>query len=233
MNVTCPHCNTRLNLPDDRMPKTRDTAFKCPKCKGAVPVKAVMPPNADSSTRAGATGPGELKLSGQENKALHPSMQTPSDPLPSGLSRGTARNRVLICMSPSSARDLLTQSIRRLDFSAEFPKTLTAALEHLEYQFYRLVVLDRGFNGADKMAMFFNDMDMLLRRRICLVHVADGVETGNAMAALHSSANFILNRRDVLKEDDLYIEDMLNHALVHHKKMYAVFNDAMKAVGKA
>ncbi|PIE61060.1 MAG: hypothetical protein CSA29_05245 [Desulfobacterales bacterium] len=231
MNITCPHCNTRLNLPDGRIPKDRDTSFKCPKCKGAVPVKAAIPQNTASFSKTGSLASSER--SGEENAALYPPLPSIGENMSAGFSSRASRHRALICMGPSSIRDLLTQSIRRLDFSAEFPKTMAAALDYIEHHFYLLVVLDHEFKNADKIAGYFKQMDMLLRRRICLVHVAEGVETGNAMAALHSSANFILNRRDLLKEDDLYIEDMLNQALTHHRKMYAVFNEAMKAVGKA
>ncbi|WDP92105.1 MAG: zinc-ribbon domain-containing protein [Desulfobacter sp.] len=214
MNVTCPHCSTKLNLPDDKVPKDRDTSFKCPKCKGAIQVKASRPE--DPPQKPAASPRQAMPAAGEQ-----------------GMFRRSSRARALVCMAPSGTRDLLSASIQRLDFSIDFPKTPENALDNLEYQIYPLVVLDDAFDLGQRMISHMNDMDMSLRRRICLVRVEQGVETGNAMAALHGSVNFVFRLRDIDEEDDLYIEDMLNDALENHKRLYAVYNESMKVAGKA
>lgn len=40
MNVKCEHCQTKLTIPDSKIPKDRATKVKCPKCKGAIPIPA-------------------------------------------------------------------------------------------------------------------------------------------------------------------------------------------------
>ncbi len=214
MNVTCPHCKTKLNLPDDKVPKQRDSSFKCPKCKGVVQVKASpSPPPQPSEPREDS---GHLTLGGGD-----------------GLFRRSTRAQAMICMPESEIRNQLTAAIQRLGFSVDFPKNFQQAFKNLEYNNYPLVVVDDAFDTDRQMAVHMTEMDMSLRRRICLVRVTLGEETGNAMAALHSSVNAVIRTRDIQEEDDLYIEDILNTALTEHEKFYAIFNDSMKAAGKA
>lgn len=214
MNVTCPHCNTKLNLPGDKLPKDRDSSFKCPKCKGVVQVKASGP----SSTRPS-----------EPQEGVRDSPSGGAD----GLSPRSSRARVLVCMSPSRTRNQLQAAIKRLGYLVEFPKNIQQAFNNLEYNNYPLVVVDDAFDRDRQMAVHMNEMDMSLRRKLCLVRVTPGQETGNAMAALHSSVNAVVRTRDIEEEDDLYIEDILNAVLADHEKFYAIFNDSMKAAGKA
>ncbi|WP_299978527.1 zinc-ribbon domain-containing protein [Desulfobacula sp.] len=41
MNVTCHNCKTKLNIPDYKISKDKESVFKCPKCKEKVHVPAV------------------------------------------------------------------------------------------------------------------------------------------------------------------------------------------------
>lgn len=226
MNVTCPHCSTKLNLPDDKLPKHKDSVFKCPKCKGTVTVKAV-------TELPGQPGPGPI---GESENSNGKGGGGGDLPVPGGsphVSRRSSSTKALVCMAPSESRDLLEASIRRLDFSMDFPKNAVEALDLLEYQSYPLMVLDDTFDSDGTIHRKMNDMDMILRRRICLVRICQGVASGNAMAAFHGSANFILGEKDIELEDDLYIEDLLHTALDEHDRFYAVFTESMKVVGKA
>ena len=165
MNVTCPHCSTKLNLPEDKVPRHRDSSFKCPKCKGAIQVKASQP-----------IPPPEP-----------PGVQS------NGLFRRSSREQALVCMPSSPVRDELTSTIKRLGFSVDFPDTPLQAFKNLEYHNYPLVVVEDAFDPDRQMAIHMNEMDMSLRRRICLVRVCQTEATGNDMAALHSSVNSVIS----------------------------------------
>ncbi len=219
MNLTCPHCKTKLNLPDDKVPADRASAFKCPKCKGVIQMKASKP----SASKPASRQPSELREGGAA--------------LSSGGGDGrfgrSTRVQALVCMAPSRIRNQLTAAVKILGFSVDFPESPHKALKELEYRIYPLMVVDDTFDRDRKMAVHMNEMDMSLRRKICLVRVCQSEATGNDMAALHSSVNSVIRTRDIDQEDDLYIEDILNAALTNHSKFYSIFNESLKAAGKA
>ena len=206
MNLTCPHCSTKLNLPDEKIPKDRDSSFKCPKCKGTVQVKAASPAKAPDESFASGGGLGQFRRS--------------------------TRAQALVCMSPSKTRKRMTAAIRRAGYFVDLPENPDQAFHTLEYNVFPLVIVDDDFDRDGRMTAYMNDMDMSLRRKICLVRISPGVETGNAMAALHASVNFVIRTRDIEQEDDLFIEDIFAAALADHENFYAVFNDSLKAAGK-
>ena len=41
MNITCDNCETKLTIPDHKVPKDKDSRFKCPKCKEQINIPAV------------------------------------------------------------------------------------------------------------------------------------------------------------------------------------------------
>lgn len=203
MNITCPHCTARLNLPDNKVPRDRGAAFKCPRCRESVPVKAARRPAAPEVRR----------------KAVK------------GVSLGRT-GQALVCMPASPVRQQVAAAVMAAGYAAETPGSTADALDRLEYRTYPLVVLDDAFDTGREVARYLDEMDMSLRRRICLVRVSTGVSTGDPMAALHSSANCVVNRRH-LEEDGALAGEILAAALEEHHACYRVFNEALKAAGKA
>jgi hypothetical protein len=79
-------------------------------------------------------------------------------------------------------------------------------------------------------AMFthMNELDTSLRRRIFLILLSDQLPTGDPMSALHASVNYVLG------SDSLdHAAPLLSTALTEHRNFYTVYNEAMKAAGKA
>ena len=204
MNIICPHCKTKLNLPDDKIPKHRDSSFKCPKCKEPVQVKA-----ARSKASPGAVS------------------------APPGQPRRSGRVPALVCMPRSPARNRMITAVQNAGFSSEAPETERQAFDRLEYRIFPLVIVDDGFDKDMKMAAYMNEMDMSMRRRICLIRISSDVSTGDPMTALHLSVNNVMNRKNLEQDSDDAVSDFLASALEDHENFYTIFNDSMKATGKA
>ena len=78
------------------------------------------------------------------------------------------------------------------------------------------------------MTTHMNELDMSLRRRICLVLFSNRLPTGDPMSDLHSSVNYIVG------SDSLnYVEVILTTALTEHQTFYTGYNESMRAAGKA
>ncbi|MDD9301572.1 MAG: zinc-ribbon domain-containing protein [Desulfobacter sp.] len=189
MNITCPHCKTKLNLPDDKILKDRNASFKCLRCRESVPIRASQ---------------GSI----------------PAEPLPgvkpTGTFQGGDLDQALVCMSLSNTRERVAEGIQQAGFFVDIPENSSQALKQLEYRIYPLIVVDEAFDRDNKMAGHLIEMDMSVRRKICLVKICSGVETGNAMAVLHSSVNFVIQARDLEQGDDALIREMLVRAMADH-----------------
>ena len=202
MNITCPSCNSRLNLPDDKIPKHRDSSFKCPKCKGPIQVKASQKdPDAAQDI-----------------------------PAPQAFAR-SGRAQALVCTPNPDLRKVLLNLVKQAGLLGQAPESVDQALGKLEYQMFPLMILDEVFDPDKAMVRYMNAMDMSLRRRICLVRLGLTVNTGDPMAALHASANCVINTNDL--NDIALAEDILATALAEHKNVYTIFNDSLKTTGKA
>ena len=211
MKIACPTCGSNANLPDDKIPKDKAFSFKCPKCGAPVPVKI-------STGKSGGAG-FEQNIAGMD----------PDIPmLPVG-----GPKQALVCIAPCLGRNRIMAGLENVGFKAHVPETLAQAFKNLEYYVYPLVVIDDAFDTDNTMAAYMNNMDMFLRRKICLVRLGPGGETGNAMTALGLSANYVIKSQDLEQEDASLVNNVLAVALSEHEQMYAVFNDSMKAVGKA
>lgn len=211
MKIACPACGSHANLPDDKIPKDKDFSFKCPKCGALVPVKAPAGPSGGDGFEQNTAG-------------MDPDM-------PEFQAGGP--KQALVCMAPCLGRNRIMTGLKYAGLKAHVPETPAQALKNLEYHVYPLVVIDEAFDTDKAMVAYMNNMDMFLRRKICLVRIGPDFGTGNAMTALDLSANYVINSKDLDQEDASLANHVLAVALSEHEQMYAVFNDSMKAVGKA
>ncbi len=211
MNIACPSCGNTANLPDDKIPKDKDFSFKCPKC-GSLFLSSPRPGNPGAAgfepNRADMGSDGPMLQAGGVNQAL-------------------------VCIAPSLGRNRIMAGLENAGLKGHVPDTPAQALKNLEYYIYPLVVIDDAFDTDKAITAYINNMDMFLRRKICLIRLGPGFETGNAMTALNLSANYVIKSQDLEMEDASLVNDVLAVALSEHEQMYAVFNDSMKAVGKA
>ena len=211
MKIACPTCGSNANLPDDKIPKDKDFSFKCPKCEASVPVKAAVGNTEGSGFDQDTAGMG----------SDIPKFQTGGS------------KQALVCIAPSLGRKRIIAGLENVGLKVHVSETSAQALKNLKYYVYPLVVIDDAFDTDKAIATYMNNMDMFLRRKICLVLLGPGLETGNAMTALDLSANYVIKSQDLEQKDAFLVDDVLAVALSEHEQMYAVFNDSMKAVGKA
>ena len=141
------------------------------------------------------------------------------------------REHALICMDDSPGRAKLVAAAQGLGFYVQATGSTSSALKKMAYHIYPLVLLDESFDqnkGFKAMSTHMDELDMSLRRRTCLVLLSDRLPTGDPMSALHSSVNYIV------EFDSLdHVADILSTALAEHQNFYTVYNDSMRAAGKA
>lgn len=172
MNVTCANCKTKLNIPDNKILKDKESIFKCPKCKEKIHVPAVK-----EQTLAGV----------QKRQSFH---RSPEE-----------RLNALVCIDDSDLKKKVYSAIKHMGLNVEAVTNTEAALNKMEYHIYHIVIFDDAF-GQDEGVLGIidrmNAIDMSLRRRICLIRISNKFNTNDNMASLHSSVNQIIHQDDII-----------------------------------
>ena len=185
MNVTCQNCKIKLNIPDNKIPKNKESVFKCPKCKEKIPVSAP----------------------GMSQNDLVKEKKSPS------LSFEDRRN-ALVCIGDDDLKKKIYSTIEQMGFSVEIVNTTNAALKKMDYYIYHLVIMDKTFDKNKRITgliEMINGIDMYLRRRMCLVFVSDEFKTNDDMAALHASVNTVIQLDDINHLDAFLSETLMEH----------------------
>lgn len=199
MNVTCQQCNAKLNIPDDKIDKNRDTKITCPKCGDKIIITAK-----------------NEGLSGQKK------------PIRFALDD---RMNAIICIGDAGLQKSTHAALKQMGYDIDVANDADTALGNMEYHVYPLIIMDETFDqnlGMARIIEKINDMDMLIRRRTCLVLFSSRYQTNDNMSALHTSVNNILNIKDVA-----YLENFLVRAVTDHANLYKIFNETLKMTGKA
>ena len=222
MNITCPHCRAKLSVPDHKIPKGKDSSFKCPKCQDKIQILASQDPSGTGFSKKEGVKPGFMEKSPLEKDPLGKDVMGPGG----GAIQG--QKNALVVMADSTGRSKLLAAVAGLGFTVEISDSISDALKKMDYQLYPLVVVEDKLapNNAGAMFTHMNELDMSLRRRICLILVGDQLPTGDPMAALHASVNYILGLQD-------HVAQLLSTALAEHRNFYTVYNDSLRAAGKA
>ncbi|RLC04227.1 MAG: hypothetical protein DRH34_04485 [Deltaproteobacteria bacterium] len=185
MNVTCHNCKTKLNIPDNKIPRDKASTFKCPKCKERVHVPAV-----------------KQQETVREDKEQ--SFQLSFD----------ERLNALICIDGEGLKKKVVAIVKQMGLNTEAVSNTKAALKKLEYHIYHLVIFDDAFDqntGVSGILDRMNTSDMSLRRRICLVWLSKQYNTNDNMASLHTSVNTIIHLDDTLQIEALLSKALMEH----------------------
>ncbi len=182
MNIICHNCKAKLNIPDHKIPRDKDTTLKCPKCTEKISIKPV-----------------------RQTKPAQESTQTPN------LSPFGTRLNALILIGEDSLKNKAYSIAGKMGFNTEAAENAKIALNKLEYHIYHLVIMDETFDqhaGISSIIERMNTIDMSLRRRICIVLISSDYKTNDGMAALHASVNSIIHQNDI-QHLEAYLSDAL------------------------
>ncbi|MFH1351149.1 MAG: zinc-ribbon domain-containing protein [Pseudomonadota bacterium] len=225
MEVTCEHCNAKLNIPDEKIPKDQVVKIGCPKCKNKITL----------DTR---------QVAEPEPSPAKPESQPASEPEEKGYSYDDYSDDQALGIYEEGAKLALV-----LDSHAEHSEKIKGTAEGLGYQSivslntrdaigkfrfhqFDLVILSDGFDGQSldnsPILNYMNHVSMSVRRRIFLALIGDKFKTMDNMMAFAKSANVVINSREVDK-----LSSILKKAITENEKFYKVFMDTLAEVGKA
>lgn len=212
MNIVCDQCQSKFNIPDDKIPSGKTVTFKCLKCQNKIVVSV---PEGDASSSA-VVG---LESDGYE-----------AEDKPFGYLEEGAKT-ALVCESDASVRQSITQVLERMGYHLTVAVDTRTALKKMRYHVYDLVVVNEMFNtkasDTNGVLIYLERLTMSVRRDIYVLLLSRRHRTMDQMKAFHKSVNLIVNLENILDFDKI-----LQRGLKEHEGFYSVFRDTMKKIGR-
>jgi CheY-like chemotaxis protein len=212
MTVTCPKCDARLSIPDDRLPKGKVVNAACPRCKGAIAI---------DMTRAAAP----LAAPAPRDASVRP----PAEPTPYG-ERG--QPQALVCVAEPTERQQILASLKEAGYAAYAAANPGEALERLRFTAYAVVVVREGFDGlaggVPSLWEALAETPMGTRRNTHAVFVGPSVASHDSAAAFAKSVDLTIHPNDLP-----HFPDALKRSLTETEQMYRVFRETQRALGRA
>ena len=215
MNIVCPACSKRLQIPDDKLPTDHAVRITCPACQE----RFSYDPRAPRTTEGTPAAP-----------ALTPPIAASSGPPRNGMTDPNALQG-LICLDNSTHQEACQQTLQGLGYTADVMPNQFQALEYLRQVPYRLFVLDAAFDGTSMdtnlVLTFLRERPLDQRRYQVVILCAPDLVTADAMTAYSQSVNLVINHADMPN-----CGLVLAQHLAEHELLYRTFRDMRQQLGK-
>ncbi|MBW2639762.1 MAG: zinc-ribbon domain-containing protein [Deltaproteobacteria bacterium] len=204
MNVVCEKCQSKFQIPSQKVPKGQAFSVICPKCSN----KVTVDPRAD------------ISLSAKEKAA--PSAK----PKP-------VRNKTIIEEVDSSAYDASEKPFDFVEQGVETALLCEPdpALKQMRFHVFDMVVLNESFGTRDpdmnSVLKYLDRLNMSIRRNIFLALITTRFRTMDNMTAFNKSVNLIINLKNINE-----IEKILRRGLADNKAFYRVFKESLIKTGR-
>ncbi|MFH1481819.1 MAG: zinc-ribbon domain-containing protein [Pseudomonadota bacterium] len=224
MEVTCTSCNTKLNIPDEKIPKDQVIKISCPKCKNKITLDTRTPsgeesPHPDVESKPAAST--EEKGYGYDDYSGDHTL---------GFVEEGAK-LALIMDSDAAHIEKIKSAIEGLGYKVISSPNARDAAGKLRFQNFDLVILSEGFDGQQldnsSILNFLNHVSISVRRRIFLALLSDQFKTMDNMMAFAKSANAVINKGDIDK-----LSGILKRAIADNEVFYKVFKETLVEAGR-
>lgn len=237
MEVICESCKTKLNIPDEKIPRDQTVRISCPKCKNRITIEphgaGRTGPSRPASPEGGEHPPAQ---SGEAKKAPVPEDEGFSyDDYGSDTALDTFEGDARLALVMADRDDdceRIKAAVESLNYKYVQAPTIKDALGKIRFHHFDIMILADGFDGQEleqnPVLRYMNHLSMSQRRRTVLAVMSDKFRTMDDMMAYAVSANAVINPKDMEK-----ISTALKSAVADHERFYKVFTETLEEVGKA
>jgi predicted Zn finger-like uncharacterized protein len=212
MEITCEHCKTKLNIPDEKIPKNKALRISCPKCKKRITLDTPKAAPKDS-----------------ENDKYGYRDYTDDEAL-TFYEEGT-KLALVMDNNPEQSEKIKT-AVEQLGYNFISAPNTRDAIGRMRFHHFDLIILSDGFDGQglenSPVLNYLNNISMSARRRVFVALVGERFKTMDNMMAFAMSANVVINTKERDK-----LSAILKRAISDNEKFYKVFMDTLVEAGKA
>jgi hypothetical protein len=231
MEVICEQCNTKLNIPDEKIPKDQVVKIGCPKCKNRITLGARTHADANGVEPAGEQGTSGGGIESRKESEEGYTYSDYSEDKSLDFYEEGAKLSLIMSGDPEQSRKIQAM-VQELGCQGVVSPNTRDALGKMRFQHFDMVILCDGFDGkrleSSPVLGHINRLSMSIRRRIFLALLSDKFKSMDNMMSFAMSANAVFNTKDL---DRLAV--MMRKALTDNEKLYKVFMDTLTQMGKA
>jgi len=221
MEIICDSCQTKLNIPDEKIPQGKKASFSCPKCKGKI---TITPGEIDEPDAAGDAS-GDLRDLGFEEESLEDGDASAADkPFQFIEEEGEI---ALICEADPVVRKRVNDILTLMEYHVTTVSEAREALRKIRYQNFNVIVVNELF-GTDNpdengILIFLERLPMETRRNMFVAMITDRYRTMDYMMAFNRSVNLIIN-----KENAGEMDKILSKGLTDFDMFYRIYKETLQ-----
>ena len=221
MEIICDSCQTKLKIPDEKIPEGKKATFACPKCKG----KVTIAPGGDNDPDAGDDASADLDDFGFEEESLGGGDASQADkPFQFIEEEGEI---ALVCEADPVIRKRIDDVLTLMEYHVTTAVDAREALKKIRFQNYDVVVVNELF-GTDNpdengILIYLERLSMDMRRNMFVALITDRFRTMDYMMAFNKSVNLIIN-----KENTAEIDKVLSKGLTDFDMFYRIYKETLQ-----
>lgn len=209
MQVTCDKCQSKFNLPEEKIPDGKISSLRCPKCKNTIPIAVREPESVSPRDVVDDDSADERPFDFIEEE----------------------EKTALLCESDAVIREQIVSVLDMMEYHITICDSARDALKTMRYHIFDLVVLNENFDTANPDAngilIYLERLNMAVRRNIYVLLLSSRFRSMDHLMAFNRSVNLILNLQNVGD-----FEKILKRGLAEHDLSYRVFRETLKRLGR-
>jgi len=235
MEITCSQCNTKLNVPDDKIPKDQIARISCPKCKNRITLDVRKTSQDKPSSDDSYSETGKMHLKFIETNGNKPSGEDYSyddysdDQALEFFDEGA--KLALVMIKETDQKEKIGNALQGLGYRYIHAENTRDALGKLRFHSFNMIFLSDGFDNQDAgnspVMNYLNRVPISSRRKIFVALMGDRFKTMDDMMAFAMSANSVISTKDIDR-----LIPVLKKSLLENEKFYKVMMDTLVEVGK-
>lgn len=226
MDVSCDKCQASFKIPDEKVPKGKAFAIKCPKCKEKI---TISPPAGDPPAAAAQAAPAApaqpVPTFDEAPTGGYDSADRPFDFLEEGV------ETALICEGDPVYRGKIQTALEGMDYRVTTPANAREALKQMRFHVFDMIVVNEKFDTPDpdhnNVLRYLEMLNMGVRRDIFVAMISDRFRTNDNMAAFHKSVNLVIG---VSHMDE--IDKVIKHGITENDLFYRVYKESLVKTGR-
>jgi predicted Zn finger-like uncharacterized protein len=209
MQVTCDQCQSKFNLPDEKIPSGKVPSLRCPKCKNTITIDAQKPES----------------MATQDASDDYNADERPFDFIEE------EEKTALLCESDAIIREQIVSVLDMMEYHITTCDSARDALKKMRYHIYDLVVLNESFDtvnpDANGILIYLERLNMAVRRNIFALLLSSRFRSTDHLMAFNRSVNLILNLQNIGD-----FEKIIKRGLAEYDLSYRVFRETLKRLGR-